>query len=326
MVNSTDRSSSTKRIALTIGILLVLSVGVIIGWKIYTRKQKPQEPNVVHLAAVPAAFYLPLMVAHDQHLFEKYGLKSDLILYNNNNDMMNAVLHGDADLAGLGSGGAFPLEIASPGRVRFVYGQNNRSYSFIVPGNSSITKLEDLRGKKIGTWPSPTPQALLHLMLDQKLGKDGFEIVPFEFRFLNQALKKGEVDALFDTDVFTQQAIDLDGNKFLSKIPVEEYVLKPFFNGGGLVQRDLEARRPEIYRAIMNVMKDAVAFIQTHEAEARHSLVIHIGVTEEVARKAPIDQFIQLEAVDLSNAQRVADLFFEQKVLTKKVDVSPMFR
>jgi sulfonate transport system substrate-binding protein len=321
-----NQGFSPKRIIVAVALLIVLFVGAVIAWKLYKRTKPPRQDNVVHLAAVPAAFYLPLMVAHDQALFEKYGLKSDLKLYNNNNDMMNAVLHGDADLGGLGSGGAFPLEIASPGRVRFVYGQNNQSYSFVVPSGSLISKLEDLRGKKIGTWPSPTPQALLHLMLDQRIGRDGFEIVPYEFRLLNQALKTKEVDALFSTDVFTQQAIDLDGNRLLSKIPVEEYVLKPFFNGGGLVQRDLEIRRPEVYRAIINAMKDAVSFIRTHPEEARHSLVIHIGVSEDVARRAPIDEFTQLDEIDVSNAQKVADLFFEQKVLTKKIDVASMFR
>ncbi len=310
-----------------IGILIIAVLAVALAiWVIQKVCIAPDVTGVVRLAGVPAAFYLPLMVAHDQAMFEQHGLKSELVLFNNNNDMMNALLHGDVDLSGLGSGGAFSLEAQSQGRVRFVYGQNNRSYSFIVPKDSGIEKLEDLRGKKIGTWPSPTPRVCLHLMLDGRIGKDNFEIVPVEFRFLNLAMKRGDVDALFNTDVFTQQAIQSGEAKYLSKVPLEEYVRKPFFNGGGLVIRDLEQRKPRIYTAILQVVEEAVQFIKDHEAEARRSLVKHVGVSEEVAAQAPLDQFILLSEVDLLAAQEVADILYQHRAVPKKVEVSPMFR
>jgi NitT/TauT family transport system substrate-binding protein len=266
------------------------------------------------------------MVAHDQHLFEKHGLKSEVLVFNNTTDMMNALLHGDADVSGLGSGGVFPLETASPGRVRFVYAQNNKSYSLLVAKDSRIEKLEDLRGKKIGTWMSPTPRALLHLILDPRLGRDGFEIVPIEFRFLNMALQRGDVDALFSTDTFIQEAIETGQTRYLSRLPLDEYVLQPFFSGGGLVQRDLETRRPDVYRATLGVMREAVEFIRNHNAEARRSLMTHAHVSETVAERTPVDDYLLLEEVDLVNAQRVADLLFEQRVLERKMDVAPLFR
>jgi ABC-type nitrate/sulfonate/bicarbonate transport system substrate-binding protein len=282
--------------------------------------------KVVRLAVVPSAFHLPLMVAHDRQLFAKHGLTSEVLVFNNTNDMMNALLHGDADVSGLGSGGVFPLEATSPGRVRFVYGQNNKSYSLLVAPGSRIESLEDLRGKRIGTWMSPTPRALLHLILDPRVGRDGFEIVPVEFRFLNMALHRGDVDALFSTDTLIQEAVGAGQAKYLSPLPLDEFVLKPFFGGGGLVQRDLESRRPEVYRAALAAVREAVEFIRQHEAEARRSLVTHARVSEDVAARAPVDEYLLPEEVDLANAQRVAELLFEQKVLERKIDVAPMFR
>jgi ABC-type nitrate/sulfonate/bicarbonate transport system substrate-binding protein len=322
MTHDVKKRAGRRTIGILIFAVIVIAFSVWVVQKIWF---PPKPKGVIRLAGVPAAFYLPLMVAHDQALFERYGLKSEIVLFNNNNDMMNALLHGDVDLSGLGSGGSFSLEAQSPGRVRFVYGQNNRSYSFIVPKDSRIEKLEDLRGKKIGTWPSPTPRVCLHLILDGRIGKDGFEIVPVEFRFLNQAMKRGDVDALFNTDVFTQQAIQSGEARYLSKVPLEEYVRQPFFNGGGLITRDLERRKPQIYHTILQVVEDAVQFIRDHEEEARSSLVKHIGVNEEVAAQAPIDQFILLSEVDLSAAQEVADILYQHGAVPKKVEVGPMF-
>ena len=164
--------------------------------------------------------------------------------------------------------------------MRFIYSQNNQSYSLIVPKKSPITSLEDLKGKKIGTWPSPTPQVFLHLILDPVVGENGFTIIPIEFRFMNQTLRRGDVDALFDTDVFTEQAIESGQVRYLSRVPMEQFVMKPFFNGGGLILRDLKNRRPEVYSVVMTVLPRAVRYIQEHEQEARKSLVKHVGVTD----------------------------------------------
>jgi ABC-type nitrate/sulfonate/bicarbonate transport system substrate-binding protein len=309
-------------------IILIIAVALLVAtsWFFIQRRGVVVDKKVVRLAAVPAAYYLPLMVAHDRNLFSKYGLRSELILFNNNNDMMNALLHGDADVSGLGSGGAFSLEAQSPGKVRFIYGQNNRSYSLIVPTQSKIQSLEDLRGKKIGTWPSPTSRVALHLILDSRIGADGFEITPVEFRFLNQAMKGGDVDALFNTDVFTEQAIQSGDARYLSRIPLEEYVKRPFFNGGGLIMRDLETRKPDAARFVGQVLEEAVKFIQEHESEARQSLVTHVNVTTTIAAKAPLDDFILLSKVDIPAAQEVAELLHKNGAVPKQVNIEPMFR
>jgi ABC-type nitrate/sulfonate/bicarbonate transport system substrate-binding protein len=283
-----------------------------------------EHKGIIRLAGVTAAFYLPLMVAHDEKLFEKYGYSSELTLFNNNNDMMNALLHGDADVSALGSGGAFALEAQSPGRVRFVYGQNNRSYSLLVPTNSRISSLGGLKGKRIGTWPSPTPPVLLHLLLDKPTGSQ-FEIVPIEFRFMNQALKRGEVDALFNTDVFTQQAVESSAAQFLSKFPLEEYVMKPFFNGGGLVLGDLEAQRPGMSKAINGALEDAVKMINDQPSVIQRALIKNLGVSPSVASAAPVDEFILVRNVDITKAQAVADIFRKSGVLSKAIDVGHMF-
>lgn len=332
MSNNADRSPLERRVRITLVSLLVVVVG---GAAIWWFASRPPSGPIVRLAIVPAAYYLPLMVANDQKMFERHGLRSEIVSFNSNTDMINSLIKGDTDVSALGSGGAFPLEAASPGKVRFVYGQNCSSYSLIVSKSSSIQTIEDLRGKRIGTWQSPTPRAFLHLVLDSRIGPKAFQTNPVDFKYLNQNLKSGAVDALFDTDVYTQAAIQSGEARYLARNPMEQFVLRPFFNGGGLVLRDLAQRKPDIAKVVDAVMSEAVGYIQSHDAEARKVMLKYIdGLDEAVALAAPMDQFVQLHQLDLNGAQKVADLIFDlppdeqtgKKLLPRKIEVAPMFR
>jgi NitT/TauT family transport system substrate-binding protein len=317
-----ERSALEKRVVVAlIGVVVLAAVSIGLWFAL-----RPQPvAGTIKMGAVPAAYYLPLMVAVDQKLFEKQGFKGDLTIFNNNNDMINALLRSEVQVSALGSGGAFPLQVASPGRIRFVYGQNSKSYTLLVPLNSTIRAIGDLKGKRIGTWQSPTPKAFLHLILDGQIGKDGFEIISDDSKLVNQLLKRGSVEALYNTDVFTQQAVESGLARVLAQNPLEDYVMKPFFNGGGLVLRDMEAKQPDVYKTVVAVMHEAVEFIAANPAEARRSLVRHIDVSESIAKDAPIDEFVQLDAVDRAKAQRVADLLFDSGLLKKRINVSDLF-
>ncbi len=241
---------------------------------------------------------------YDQKLFESHGLASDLVFFNNTNDVINAFLRGDAEVAAIGSGGVFALEAASPGRVRLIYGQENKSYSLIVPAGSQVAKIEDLRGKRIVTWPSPTPKAFLKLILDPRIGKQGYSLTQVDQRFLLQALARGDVDALFIQDIYAWQAVNSGKGRFLSVLPLEEYVAKPFFNGGGVIQSKTASIDPGLARSIREVLDDSVRFIREHEPEARSSLERHLGVSPDVAQHAAIDRFVTVDEIDWPGGRR----------------------
>jgi ABC-type nitrate/sulfonate/bicarbonate transport system substrate-binding protein len=115
-------------------------------------EQKP----VVRMGVVPAAYYLPVFVVQERGLLRKRGYTSKVEIFAKNTDMMDAFLEGNLEFTAQSSGTMFPLESRHPNRFRFIYGQNNKSYSFIVPTNSEIKSLKDLKGKRVVTWPSPT--------------------------------------------------------------------------------------------------------------------------------------------------------------------------
>lgn len=267
---------------------------------------QPQDERV-RIAVNPTAFFLPLLVAHDQGFFAARGLSSEILMLNSTSEATNAFLSGNAELSALGSGGLFFLDEQSRGRVKLMYVQFNRSYALLVPKDSPIQILEDLKSKRIGVWPSPTPEIFLRMILEPRLGAHPATVVPIESRFLHQALVRGEVDAIFAADVHARTSLNTGATRFLAEFPMEQFVHKPFFHGGGLLRTDYIARHPDAARRIQAALNDAIAFIASNEPQARESLVTHVKVDREVAMTTAIDRFEPVNDANLALGQQIAD-------------------
>ena len=282
-------------------------------------------PKVVKMGAVPSAFYLPIFVVQEQGLLKKRGYDSTVEVFNANTNMMDAFIAGNVDLAAQSSGTMFPLELKHPGLFKFVYGQNANSYSFIVKSNSPNNSLRDLNGKKIATWNSPTAKLTIELCLKPFFDPSNVEIRQVDFKLLNQVLENGEVDAVFGPDVFPTQGVRSGKARYLESNPMPKYVLNPFFNGGGFVNANLIKESPELAGAVKEAFDEAIEFINSHNEEARRLMVKYVPADEQDLLTTPLDQFIPNEQVDMEKAQRVADIFSENGLMNRKVEISGLF-
>lgn len=283
--------------------------------------KRPQSPEHVRLSVNPTAFFLPLFVAHDQGFFAKHGVESEILMLNSTGEATNAFLKGDAEVSALGAGGLFFLDEKSRGKIKLAYVQYNRSYALIVPKDSPIHSIDDLKGKRIGSWPSPTPDIYLHLILDSRIGASGFTNVPVESRFLHQTMMRGDVDAIFAADVHAATSIATGTTRFLSQYPMEEFVEKPFFHGGGILRAEYIKDHPSTAKAVIEALDDAIDFIHANPEKARDSLVTHIGVKPEIAASATVDDFTTLDKADFGLAQKLADDLTKSGILKGTIDV-----
>jgi len=121
------------------------------------------EVRVAYLQIIPS---VPVFVAQEQGLFDKENLRLKAIALGNSNDLVNAMVAGQADI--LPATSLVPiihLEIQSPGRVRiFSHSRMNDSNALdkiIVKEASPLRAIEGLRGKKIGVFPGTAPSHML---------------------------------------------------------------------------------------------------------------------------------------------------------------------
>lgn len=286
--------------------------------------RRPSQGEHVRIAVNPTAFFLPLLVAHDQGFFAAHGLSSEILMLNSTSEATNAFLSGNAELSALGSGGLLFLDEQSRGRVKLMYVQFNRSYALLVPKDSAIRSVDDLRNKRIGVWPSPTPEIFLRMILEPRLGVNAATVVPIESRFLHQALVRGEIDAIFAADVHARTSLNTGTTRYLSEFPMEEFVQKPFFHGGGLLRTDYIAQHPDAARRIQAALEDAIAFIATHESQARESIVRHVKVDRDVAMTTAIDRFETVNDTNLALGQQVADRLTTLGILKERTDIDSL--
>jgi len=143
-----------------------------------------------------------------------------------------------------------------------------------------------------------------------------------EFRLLNDAVAQGNVDALFNSDVYSQVGVENNISRYLEKDPVPKYLRNPFFNGGGIVSAKLPAEKAN---KIRQALEKAIAFIKENPVEARKTMLKYLPFGQGVVLNAPIDEFYPLSELNGTDAQAVADLLYENKAITARVNASQMF-
>lgn len=311
-----------KKIIIAILIIAAVVAGIFLFQK--GQKQESETGEKIKIGVVPASYYLPIFVAKDKGFFEQNGFNAEVVIFNNNSDMLNAFLRGDIDVTAQSSGSLFPLEATSPRRFKFIYGQNELSYSFVVRTDSNIKSLADLKGKRIGTWPSPTPKVFIKLVLKKYFDPKEVEVVPLDFKLLNQALEQKQVDALFNTGQFTEIGIQNGISKYLVKYPMRDEVINPTFSGGGIVSSELIKSNPQKAERIKKSFEEAIDYIQQNPNEARKTLLGFVSVDEKIALTAPLDDYLKVDEINIDKAQELADIFYNEKLMDKSIKFSDL--
>jgi NitT/TauT family transport system substrate-binding protein len=134
-----------KRLA---GTLIILAF--LIGAGASRAQDKPSKPlDVLNVSyASVTGSRIPLWIAKDAGLFEKYGLNVNLVVIAAGNMAIGALMGGDVEI--LGAPGTTSMVSAAKGLPIAIIGTFGPG-AWKVVANPSITSVQDLRGKTIGT-------------------------------------------------------------------------------------------------------------------------------------------------------------------------------
>lgn len=253
---------SIKRALLATAALALSSVTALAAEKV-TLMYTASAPNV-------AAF-----VAKDQGFFEKHGLDVDLKLAQNGSIIVTALVSGSAqigiptpvvvfqaiengvDLQAIASTNVFPDPSAA---------------GLVVSKTSGIKGPKDLAGKKIGV---PGVGGLLDVVMREWVDRNGgdskkINIVEITLPQSADILKAGQVDGVASVDPFASRAVEAAGGtligNYLDIIPAGTvasiYTVTPSW---------ASAHKKEV-EGFQAALDEGVAFIKTHDKEARESL------------------------------------------------------
>ena len=280
------------------------------------------EVRVAYLQIIPS---LPVFVAQEQGLFDKENLRLKAIALSSSNDLVNAMVAGQADL--LPATSLVPiihLEIQSPGRVRiFSHSRMNDSNALdkiIVKEGSPVHAIEGLRGKKIGVFPGTAPSHMLSAFF-KKHGVDpgSASMVQLPPQAQISSLESGAVDALFAYEPVTTTALVHGGYRQLFG-SVYADLLNPCPIGASVISREFERSHPQLAVRAVRALQQGVDYMAAHPAESRTLLTKYIKLSPAIASRVNVADVTLSNQVDIANLQQFIDLLYQTGEIPERID------
>lgn len=282
---------------------------------------------------------LPLFVAQERGIFQRHGIRATLTAYDTAQPMMQALVEGRVSVAGYT---ALPITFGGMLRSRTpllfvtanVEDQGHR-ISYLLrrrpdAGQTSpIRTIADLRGRRIGILPTSAYRAWLEAILDAN-GVRASEVTvqPIEPMLEASALQSGGVDALFTNDPAATAAIARGiAEPVTDFVEVPRYLGEPFLFGSFNVRKDWADAHPQAYQRLAAALDEAVAYVNTHQDEARRDLARYLpeAFRAHVSRY-PDARYLPTSEVREDDFARAAAEYHRRGIIPQPIDLAGLVR
>lgn len=193
--------------------------------------------------------------------------------------------------------------------------------AIVVKEDSPIRTVAELKGKKVGV----AKAAGSHYLLLAALEKAGLSAKDIEPAYLTPAdgraaFERGAIDAWVIWDPFLAGVQRQSKVRLLSEgKPVADY--KRYY----LASSDYAQTRPDVLQILFDELRHTGRWVKAHPKEAAALLAPVWGLDAETVEQANARRSYEVRPVrpdDLGEQQRIADAFFAEKLLPKKVTAS----
>lgn len=198
----------------------------------------------------------------------------------------------------------------------------------LLPKGSAIQDLKGLKGKRVGYVRATTSQYFLIRMLES-VGLGWGDIHPVALNVSDgaAAFSAGSLDAWAIYGFPIQRAIATEGARILK-------TAYGFLSGNYLVSAHVDAladpAKAKLIGEYLRLINRAYAWAAAHQGQWAAVIAKDIGVPldyvqDQFRRKSAVYSLRPVTQEAIASQQRVADLFAEQKLIPKAVDVRPLW-
>lgn len=288
----------------------------------------------VTIAYLPITQTMPLYVAIEEGLFEEAGIEVELTKFENPNQIVDALAAGQIEVGAPGTAAGITMlaEAKFPGTFKFfgLQGGSNDperiNDALITREGSDIDNLADLKGKKVGTLPGIQWETITkHLVRKAGLDPDrDVEVVPLGVPLHLPSVINGDVDATLSLEPVGSVADAEPATRRALVNPAESLIADPFYSGASVLTTSFIEERPEVAKKIAEVLDEATDIINKDFSSHKEVLAEYAALSRqqiEVIAQPRLRGFGDLNEVDLDSYQALVDLFDDEGVLTKTLDV-----
>lgn len=273
---------------------VLAAIALIVGLLAFTscNKTSAGKPQVLKL---DYAYYNPVsLVLKEKHFLEddlaKDGVSVEWTLSQGSNKALELLNSKSVDFGSTAGAAAFiGKSNGNPIKTIYVYSRPEWT-ALVVRKDSPITKVEDLKGKKIAVTRGTDPFVFLLRSLDQVgLTDKDVELVPLQHSDGRNALERGDVDAWAGLDpLMAQTEVEKGSKLFHRDISLNSY-------GVLNVREDFAKQYPAYVKRVLAAYEKARLWAIQNPAEFRALYVRTAKITDPIAARV-------LERTDLSNS------------------------
>jgi NitT/TauT family transport system substrate-binding protein len=284
----------------------------------------------------PIASGLPLYTALERGFFKEAGLNVEGVKFASAQQVAEAMIagriHGSANgtasavlgLAEITSPNLFKIICSNPSNHKLVLDQ------FVVPKDSPIKSIADLKGKRVASGPGIQNVTLAKIILE-KSGIPDAKVVELPIGQHVPALAADQLDAVYTLEP-TGTAGRLKGlTRVLENGVISKYVLgaadAPWFGGSASVTTAFLKDRPADAKKYIAAYARAVDFVRKNPAEVRKHIDGFTAIDPSLVQEVPLAGFTlynEFTASDLGYFQKFFDIFTERKIFSRAVPVKPL--
>jgi NitT/TauT family transport system substrate-binding protein len=306
-------------------VLLMILILMMVGTALSEEKIK--------IGYMPIAMSLPTFVAVEKGLFEQEGLKVEITPFESSTIIIGALMAGRIDAScSSGTPGFWFAEQSTPGQFKIflTYGATslkNPSFVVVVKKDSPLKDLKDLKGKRLGTCPpGVTSVALARAIIRTQIDPEGVIFQELPSSLAISALAAGRIDAFFAPEPMGMMALSQGIGRHLIEEPEVLLGLERGFAGAGFgFSTQFIKQNPLLAKKLKSAYYKAVDLIDKDRNAARPLLIKYLGLTDWVAMKVPLTNWIKIETLDKEATQQYFDLLHREGAYKKKVDTTKLY-
>lgn len=287
-------------------ILVIVFLIAAIAYGTYNYIVTSEETIVV--GYLPTDHHAALFVANAKGMFEKEGLKVQLVPFRAGPDLIRAAEYGQIDI---GYCGIAPVTIAINNGVpiKIVASVNYEGSGIVVGNDTNITRVSDFKGKTIAIPQKNSVQDVLlsYLLMKNNISRDEVNITESEVPFMPRSLLLKKFDAFVAWEPYVSVASsEGDGKVFLysndiwNDIPCCVVITTDKF----------AKNNPDALRKFLKVHVKATDYINSHKDEAAVIVSQKLGTNIEVEKEGLKNvQFASLPSKDfVTNVYKFIDI------------------
>jgi ABC-type nitrate/sulfonate/bicarbonate transport system substrate-binding protein len=321
----------SKKWLFSVAAVVLLALVAIGGWYWSGMASRNPAPALVKIGYLPIASDASFFVAIENGLFSAKGLSVRPVKFETSSQALEALAAGRVDATAIVAlESVLALEANTPGQFLIVEmtaaTDKTRVHRILVKSNSPIHKLEDLKGKTVGTFPGTQMPIFLKLILGKFFDatKD-LRIVQLKPELQAQALESGQIDGLFCLEpvctLIESRGIGIE----ISVNPLYKFIQQPFPTAASLVSKQVAISRPAVLRSMEEALQAAHVLIAQHPLESASALSKFTPIDIKLAPKVALYDYWSLDEIDREAVQKLADLYTQTGVISKRVTTEGLY-